>query len=191
MDGDRQAAPDAIVVGGARRHDGPIQLVPHDPAWHDAYEREATRIRAVLGDRVRLLEHVGSTSVPGLSAKPVIDIVLAVPDTTDETAYVRDLLAAGYRLTLREPDWYEHRLFKGPDTNINLHAFTEGSAEIRRMLALPGPAPARDADQRATYEAVKRDLRSARWAYMQDYADAKSAVIEAIIGRALAEGLSG
>ena len=46
----------------------------------------------------------------------------------------RDLLAAGYRLTLREPDWYEHRLFKGPDTNINLHAFTEGSAEIRRML---------------------------------------------------------
>ena len=73
------------------------------------------------------IEHVGSTSVPGLAAKPIIDIDLVVADSSDEDAYVPELEAAGYVLRIREPDWFEHRLFKGPDTNVNLHTFSEAA----------------------------------------------------------------
>ena len=83
---------------------------------------------------MQLLEHAGSTSVPGLAAKPRIDIMLAVPDSADEPSYVPALEAAGYVLRIREPDWYEHRVFKGPDTDVNLHVFSAGCPEIARML---------------------------------------------------------
>ena len=183
----RQAELDKLFVGGAApRHDKPIHLAPYNPDWPEWYEREATRIRTALGDRVRVLEHAGSTSVPGLSAKPVIDIALAVADSGDEDAYVPDMVAAGYRLTIREPDWYEHRLFKGPDTNINLHTFTEGSLEIRRMLAFRDRLRSHP-EELAAYEAAKQELAGRTWAFVQDYADAKGMVVEAIISRALAE----
>jgi GrpB-like predicted nucleotidyltransferase (UPF0157 family) len=186
VDDERRAALDKVWIDGAPRHDAPIHLAPYDPGWPALYEREAARIREALGARVRLLEHAGSTSVPGLSAKPVIDIVLAVPDSADEDAYVPDMVAAGYRLTIREPDWYEHRLFKGPDTNINLHTFTEGSPEIRRMLAFRDRLR-RHPEELAAYEATKQDLAGRTWAFVQDYADAKGVVVEEIIARALAE----
>ena len=80
------------------------------------------------------MEHVGSTSVPGLSAKPKIDIDLVVADTTDEDAYVPQMEAAGYVLHIREPEWHEHRFFTGPDTDVNLHTFTIGCLEIERMI---------------------------------------------------------
>jgi GrpB-like predicted nucleotidyltransferase (UPF0157 family) len=186
MDDVRQAELDGVWIDGAPRHDKPIHLAPYNPEWPSWYEAEAIRIRTALGDRVRLLEHAGSTSVPGLSAKPVIDIVLAVPDSSDEDAYVTDMLAAGYRLTIREPDWYEHRLFKGPDTNINLHTFSEGSPEIRRMLAFRDRLRSHP-EELARYETAKRDLAGRTWAFVQDYADAKGPVVEVIIARALAE----
>jgi GrpB-like predicted nucleotidyltransferase (UPF0157 family) len=81
-----------------------------------------------------LLEHVGSTSVPGLAAKPIIDILLIVPDSSDEPAWLPDLEAAGYVLVIREPDWYQHRCLKGPDTNVNLHVYSPGCPEIERYL---------------------------------------------------------
>jgi GrpB-like predicted nucleotidyltransferase (UPF0157 family) len=187
MDDTRQAELDKLFVGGvAPRHDKPIHLAPYNPEWPAWYEREATRIRTALGDRVRQLHHAGSTSVPGLSAKPVIDIILAVADSSDENAYVPDMVAAGYRLTLREPDWFEHRLFKGPDTNLNLHTFTEGSPEIRRMLAFRDRLRSHP-DELAEYQATKQALAGRTWAYVQDYADAKGAVVEGIIARAIAE----
>jgi GrpB-like predicted nucleotidyltransferase (UPF0157 family) len=124
----------AITVGTLIPHNAPVTLVEYDPQWPALFDREAARIRAVLGEEAVLVEHAGSTSVPGLPAKPIIDIVLAVPDSADEQAYVPALEAAGYVLRIREPDWFEHRLFKGPDTNINLHVFTVGAAEIDRML---------------------------------------------------------
>ncbi len=186
MNDDRQAELDLAWIDGAPRHDAPIHLAPYDPAWPVLYDREAARIRAALGDRVRVLEHVGSTSVPGLSAKPVIDIVLAVPDSGDEDAYVPDMLAAGYRLTIREPEWHEHRLFKGPDTNVNLHTFTAGSSEIRRMVAFRDRLLSHP-DELADYETTKRELAGRTWAFVQDYADAKTAVVEGIIARALAD----
>jgi GrpB-like predicted nucleotidyltransferase (UPF0157 family) len=185
MDDDRQRELDRAWIEGAPRHDAPIHLAPYDPAWPILYQREAARIRTILGDRVRLLEHAGSTSVPGLSAKPVIDIVLAVPDSGDEPAYVPDMLAGGYRLVIREPEWQEHRLFKGPDTNINLHTFTDGSSEIRRMLAFRDRLRTHP-DELAAYEATKRELAGRTWAFVQDYADAKGRVVEGIIARALA-----
>jgi GrpB-like predicted nucleotidyltransferase (UPF0157 family) len=174
----------SVTVGARRRVDGPIHLADYDPSWPVLYEREAARIRSVLDDRAMLLEHVGSTSVPGLPAKPIIDILLAVPDSADETSYVPPMEAAGYAIRIREPEWHEHRLFKGPDTDINLHTFSAGSSEIVRMLAFRDWLRTHD-DERDLYLATKRELAARHWTYVQDYADAKGAVVEAIIARAL------
>lgn len=173
----------AVTVGELAVHGTTVFLAPYDPTWPALFAREATRVRAALGLRVRLLEHVGSTSVPGLSAKPVIDMVLAVPDSSDERAYVPDLEAAGYVLRIREPDWFEHRLFKGPDTNVNLHTFTDGCVEIDRMMGFRDWLRTHD-DERDLYERTKRELAAREWRFIQHYADAKSEVVEAIIARA-------
>jgi GrpB-like predicted nucleotidyltransferase (UPF0157 family) len=188
MDDEIHARVQAATVGEPTRIDGPIHLAESDPAWPDLFEREAVRIRSAIGARVRLLEHVGSTSVPRLPAKPIVDIVLAVPDSADEASYVPDLEAVGYVLRIREPDWFEHRVFKGPDTDVNLHVFTEGASEIGRMLAFRDRLRASDAD-RDRYAAAKRDLAARRWTYVQEYADAKSAVITEILGRTSAPGV--
>jgi GrpB-like predicted nucleotidyltransferase (UPF0157 family) len=174
----------AATVGELQQLSGPIELVGYDPGWPALFEREADRIRATLGDRALLIEHVGSTSVPGLAAKPIIDMVLAVADSADEETYVAPLEAAGYVLRIREPEWHEHRILKGPDTNINLHVFTSGSDEIERMLAFRDRLRDHD-DERLRYERAKRELAERRWKYVQDYADAKTEVVEAIIARAL------
>ena len=173
----------AIWVGEVPILGTTVHLAPYDPAWPALFEREATRIRAALGTLVRLLEHAGSTSVPGLSAKPIIDIVLAVPDSADEPAYVPDMEAAGYVVTIREPDWFEHRVFKGPDTNINLHTFSEGCSEIDKMLGFRDWLRTHDED-RDLYERTKQDLAAREWRYIQHYADAKTEVVESIIARA-------
>jgi GrpB-like predicted nucleotidyltransferase (UPF0157 family) len=149
------------------------------------FAREEGRIRAILGDRVLRLEHTGSTSVPGLAAKPVIDMTLVVPDSSDESSYVPLLEAAGYVLRIREPDWYEHRVLKGPDTNVNLHVFSAGSPEIDRMVGFRDWLRTHD-DDRDLYERTKRELAAQEWKYVQNYADAKTAVVEEIIARALA-----
>ena len=164
-------------------HNAPITLADYDLDWPAHFAREAARIRATLGGRAVQVEHVGSTSVPGLAAKPIIDILLAVPDSSDEPAYVPALEAAGYVLRIREPDWFEHRLFKGPDTDINLHVFTVGAAETDRMLLFRDRLRTNDADRDA-YLQVKRDLATRTWRDVQHYADAKTAIVEQIIARA-------
>jgi GrpB-like predicted nucleotidyltransferase (UPF0157 family) len=175
----------AAHVGGPTRLDGQVILVAYDPRWPALFAREAERVRAALGERVMLLEHVGSTSVPALAAKPRIDMVLAVADSADEATYVPALEAAGYVLHIREPDWHEHRLFKGPDTDINLHVFTAGHPEIGRMVAFRDWLRGHEADRRL-YERTKRELAAQTWEYGQNYADAKTAVVEEILARALA-----
>lgn len=177
----------AVTIGEPAVLAGPIEIVDYDPAWPALFEREAARIRAILGDLVDLLEHVGSTSVPELAAKPIIDMVLAIPDSADEAAYVPAMESAGYILRIREPGWFEHRLFKGPDTNVNVHVFTEGSPEIERMLVFRDRLRAHP-DERLVYERSKRELAARDWTYLQHYADAKSEVVEAIIARAIAGG---
>ena len=162
---------------------GPVTLVEYDAEWPRQFAREAERIRAILGDRVLRMEHIGSTSVPELVAKPVVDILLVVADSADEQSYVPALEAAGYVLRIREPEWHEHRLLKGPETDINLHVFTTGSVEIERLLLLRDRLRSHP-EERRLYAQAKRRLASRAWKYVQDYADAKSGVIEAIIARA-------
>jgi GrpB-like predicted nucleotidyltransferase (UPF0157 family) len=174
-----------VVIGGPQPLTAPIEIQNYDPAWPELYAREAARVRRVLGDRVMRLEHAGSTSVPGLPAKPIIDIVLEVPDSADEPAYAPALEAVGYMLRIREPDWFEHRLFKGPDTNVNLHTFSAGCPETDRMLLLRDWLRANAAD-RDYYHATKRELARRDWKYMQQYADAKSDVVAEIMARATA-----
>jgi GrpB-like predicted nucleotidyltransferase (UPF0157 family) len=173
----------ASLVGGAEPSSGPVVLVEYDARWPQMFADEAKRIRAALGEQAVQLEHVGSTSVPGLAAKPVIDVVLVVADSADEDAYVPALEAAGYVLRIREPDWFEHRLLKGPDANVNVHVFSPGCAETERMLLFRDWLR-RDAADREFYERTKRELAQREWEYTQHYADAKTEVVEAIIARA-------
>jgi GrpB-like predicted nucleotidyltransferase (UPF0157 family) len=172
-----------VTIGGAQPLTKPIEIREYDPQWPTLYEREEARIRAILGDRVVRIEHAGSTSVPGLPAQPIIDIVLEVPDSADEPAYVPDLEAAGYPLRIREPEWFEHRLFKGPDTNVNLHVFSTGEDEVDKMLLFRDWLRANAAD-RELYAAAKRELAARDWKYVQQYADAKTAVVREILTRA-------
>jgi GrpB-like predicted nucleotidyltransferase (UPF0157 family) len=173
----------AATIGEPQRIDGAIELRAYDDEWPRLYAREAIRVADVLGDRVLRLEHVGSTSVPGLAAKPIIDMLLVVADSSAEHDYVPPMEAAGYVLRIREPEWYEHRLFKGPGANINLHVFSAGCVEIDRMLGFRDQLRANDSD-RDLYLRTKQDLASRHWKYVQEYADAKTEVVEAIIARA-------
>lgn len=173
----------AITVGVRTPHDAPVTLAEYDPAWPGLFEREEERIRAALGDAVVRLEHTGSTSVPGLAAKPIIDITLLVPDSADEAAYVPRLEAAGYVLWIREPDWLEHRLLKGPDTAVNVHVFSRGSVELERMVGFRDWLRAHPED-RELYERTKRELAARTWRHVQHYADAKTAIVEEIMARA-------
>jgi len=173
----------AVHVGELTPLVGPINIVDYDPQWPRLFEREADRVQATLGDRVLLIEHVGSTSVPGLAAKPRIDVLLVIADSSDESAYVPALEAADYVLRIREPDWYEHRVFKGPDMDINLHVFSPGCPEIDRMLLFRDWLRSNVSD-RLLYERTKRELARKDWKYTQNYADAKTAVVEEILTRA-------
>jgi GrpB-like predicted nucleotidyltransferase (UPF0157 family) len=166
------------------RVDGEIRLAEYDPGWPALYEREATAIRGELRDQVVGVEHIGSTSVPGLAAKPIIDVLLVVPDPVDEDSYLPGLERAGYRVVIREPDWYEHRLLrKRPDDGVTLHTFGPNSPEIERYLRFRDHLRADDGDRRL-YEDTKRRLARRRWQYTQQYANAKTEVVEAIMARA-------
>lgn len=180
----------AITVGERLPLNSTIHLAPYDPAWPSMFARQARRIRDVLGNKVLLLEHVGSTSVPGLSAKPIIDIVLAVADSSDEASYVLPLEEQGYVLRVREPDWFSHRLLKPPDVDGNLHVFSAGCEEIERMLMFRDWLQIHD-DDRRLYEEAKRELSARIWKYTQNYADAKSKVVQEILTRALGSGAQG
>jgi GrpB-like predicted nucleotidyltransferase (UPF0157 family) len=169
-----------ITVGPRRLHNAPINLVGYDPDWPGLFSREAERLQAVLSDLALRVEHVGSTSVPGLIAKPIIDILLVVPDSGAEATYVPRLEAAGYVLRLREPDWYEHRLFKGPDTDINLHVFSLRAAEVERMVLFRDHLRNNGRD-RDRYASAKRDLAQRTWRHVQHYADAKTKVVQEIL----------
>jgi GrpB-like predicted nucleotidyltransferase (UPF0157 family) len=160
-----------------------IHIMDYDPLWPDVFRREADRVRTLLGCRALQIEHTGSTSVPGLAAKPIIDILLVVADSSDEPAYAPILERAGYSLRIREPNWHEHRMFKGPAAETNLHVFSSGCPEIHRVLNFRDWLRSNAAD-RDLYERTKRDLAEREWADVQDYADAKTAVIEEILARA-------
>ena len=177
----------AVTVGEPARHDGPILLADYDPAWPATFEREEARISSALGERALLIEHVGSTSVPGLAAKPIIDIVLVVSDSSDESSYVPALERAGFTVRIREPDWFEHRVLKGRGTDVNLHVFSKGCPEVERMLRFRDHLRTNPVE-RERYEATKRELATRIWKYVQNYADAKTEVVQEILTRAYGAG---
>ena len=172
------------TVGELRPLSGPICVVDYDPEWPLSFEREAERIRKTLGGRALRIEHVGSTSVPELPAKPIIDMVVVVAESDNEGTYAPALEAVGYRLRVREPDWYDHRLFKGPGNSVNLHVFSSGCPEIERMVRFRDWLRTNKND-RERYARAKRALAEREWKYTQNYADAKSPVIAEIMSRAL------
>jgi GrpB-like predicted nucleotidyltransferase (UPF0157 family) len=173
----------AVTIGELRPLSGRILIVDYDPQWPEMFAREAERIQRALGSRALRIEHTGSTAVPGLPAKPVIDVVLEVTNSADESAYVPALEAVGYILRIREPNWHEHRLLKRTDTEMHLHVFSAGCPEIDRMLKFRDWLRNNTAD-RELYGRTKRDLVQKDWKHMQNYADAKSAVVEEILARA-------
>jgi GrpB-like predicted nucleotidyltransferase (UPF0157 family) len=174
-----------VTIGGPQPLLKPIEIRDYDPDWPLSYAREQARIRSILGDRVVRIEHVGSTAVPDLPAKPVIDIALEVPESATESAYVPEMEAAGYVLRIREAEWFEHRLFKTPDADVNVHVFPAGCAEVDRMLLFRDWLRTNAAD-RGLYASAKRELAARDWKYMQQYADAKTAVVHEIMSRARA-----
>lgn len=173
------------TIGERLPHNATILLKEYTPQWAILFEREADRIHHILGNIAIQIEHVGSTSVPGLCAKPIIDMLLIVADSANEKSYVPALEAAGYVLRIREEDWFQHRLLKGPDTDINLHVFSQGTSEVERMLRFRDWLRENEND-RELYAQTKRTLAKQVWRHVQHYADAKTTVIQDIMNRALA-----
>lgn len=168
------------LVGGPE----PVRVELHDadPEWPERYREHRQRILDALETSTVAIEHIGSTSVPGLAAKPIVDIVVAVEDITAEEDYLDPLLAAGYVLRVREP---RHRMVRTPERDVHVHLYEQGAPEIDEYLLLRDHLRS-DADDRALYERTKRELLGRSWDDMNDYADAKTEVILAIKARARA-----
>ena len=171
---------------GDNRPRGDIRVVDPDPAWPERYATLAARIRTALGDRALVVEHIGSTSVAGLPAKPIIDVSLIVADPADEAAYLPALEGAGFTLVIREPWWQEHRCLVHDDPKCNLHVFGPDAAEpVRQRMfrdwLLTHP------DDLALYRDTKRAAASAANAageHVMQYNARKQQVIREIYDRA-------
>jgi GrpB-like predicted nucleotidyltransferase (UPF0157 family) len=171
-----------IPSANLRPLSGPIRIVDYDSDWPRRFDLEANKIRSVLGSRAFSVEHVGSTAVPGLAAKPIIDVLHVVTNSAGESEYVQALERVGYQLHIREPGWHEHRMFKSSAMDVNLHVFSIGSTEVERMLAFRDWLRSNASDCEL-YARSKRALAQRDWKYTQNYADAKTAVIKEIPSR--------
>jgi GrpB-like predicted nucleotidyltransferase (UPF0157 family) len=173
----------AVTIGDLQPLNAPIVIAEYDENWPALFKEEAQKIGEAVGDRALRIEHIGSTSVPGLAAKPVIDILLVIADPRAESTYVPHLEAVGYQLRIREPSFFEHRMLKGLSPEVNLHVYPAGCEEIDRYLLLRDWLRTSESD-REYYARTKKQLARKRWTYVQNYADAKSEVVEGIITKA-------
>jgi GrpB-like predicted nucleotidyltransferase (UPF0157 family) len=162
-----------------------IVIADYDPVWPRRFGREDARLRGALGPAALSVEHVGSTSVPGLAAKPIVDVLLVVEDSGNEDSYLAALEEAGYVLRVREPNFEEHRMFRTPEKDVHVHVYSPGSREVERLLLLRDHLR-RNEEDRELYAGTKRELARRDWPSMQHYADAKTAVVEDILARASA-----
>ena len=169
------------LIGGVEKRE--ITIVDYDPKWPTKFETQARIIANALGRSALRIEHIGSTSVPDLAAKPIIDILVVVQDSADESTYLPQLESAGYVLRVREPDWNEHRMLRTPEKDVHIHIYSIGCPEIQRNLTLRDRLR-QNIDERRRYEQVKRELAKNDWSDMDAYARAKSEVIESIIAAA-------
>jgi len=177
--------PDVVTVdmiGGVEtRH---LEVVAYDERWPAIFAEHRDRLERALDGVDVDIEHIGSTSVPGLKAKPIIDIVVAVDDITAEEDYLVPLIAAGYPLRVREPG---HRLVRTPERDVHVHIYARGDEAVTRYLLFRDRLRT-DADDRALYARTKEALIAEGFDDMNAYSDAKTEVIAAIMGRAMAAG---
>lgn len=166
------------LIGGIEKRQ--IQIAEYNENWPNTFELHARSIAAAIGRVALRIEHIGSTSVPGLAAKPIIDILVVVPNSADESAYLPQFEAAGYVLRVREPDWNEHRMLRTPEKDVHIHIYSTGCQEIQRLLGFRDHLR-QDAADRRRYERLKRELASKEWSDLNAYAEAKTEVIEEII----------
>ncbi|RFA07190.1 hypothetical protein B7R21_16500 [Subtercola boreus] len=168
------------IIGGAEA--GRLELHSYDEHWVSAYLDHRRRIAEALSAVRTDIEHIGSTSVPGLAAKPIVDIVVTVDDITAEEDYLPALLAAGYELRVREPG---HRLVRTPERDVHVHIYERNAPAVGEYLLLRDHLRG-DPRDRALYESTKRELLSRQWNDMNEYAEAKTDVIREIKARARA-----
>jgi GrpB-like predicted nucleotidyltransferase (UPF0157 family) len=168
------------LIGGVEKV--VVRIVDYDSDWSKKFETHRRIIAGALGEAALGIEHIGSTSVPGLAAKPIIDILVVVHDSTDESQYLPQLEAAGYELRVREPEWYEHRMFRTPEKDVHVHVYSTGCPEIQRNLSFRDRLRS-NVEERQRYEQTKRELAKREWSDMNDYANAKTEVIEGILSR--------
>jgi len=171
------------VIGGSEKRD--IQIVEYNEKWAVKFEKHSRIIKDSLNDMALSIEHIGSTSVPKLAAKPIIDILLVVKDSGDESKYLKKMQTAGYQLRVREPDFHEHRMFRTVQKDIHIHVLSEGSSEIDRYLVFRNRLRLNEND-RKEYEATKRKLATDEWKDMNEYASAKTQIVERIIAAGFA-----
>ena len=171
-----------VLIGGIEKQE--IVIVDYDPLWPEKFKKHAAMLLRALGSKALSIEHVGSTSVPGLAAKPIIDIVVQVENSGNEPAYLSALLRAGYVLRVREPDWHQHRMLRTSEADAHVHIFSFGCIEVTRQLAFRDRLR-RNAEDRLLYQSTKRRLAKEDWPDMDAYARAKTEVVEQITARAL------
>ena len=177
---ERDAYLDQVLIGGREKHE--IVIRDYDPSWPLRFELECGRVQRALGSNALRIEHIGSTAVPGLAAKPIIDVLVTVFDPDDDVAVLSPLQLAGYELRVREP---AHRMFRTPEKDVHVHVWADTDPEVARCLTFRDQLQ-RSSEDRAAYERLKRDLASRPWRDMNDYADAKSDLIAAILAKATA-----
>jgi GrpB-like predicted nucleotidyltransferase (UPF0157 family) len=165
-----------------------VIVVPYDPGWPSRFERERALLGAVFGERDAAVEHVGSTAVPGLGAKPVIDIMVGVAMLTDAEDRIAALEAAGYEyVPCYESQLPERRYFRKPRLGpraYHLHCVVKESDFWVRHLAFRDYLRAHS-DVAAGYYELKCDLAAS--CGKGDYTDAKGPFIEGVLAHALGE----
>lgn len=169
---------DQVLIGGRERRR--IVIAEYDPEWPRRFEAERRRISDALGGEAIRIEHIGSTSVPGLGAKPIVDVLVTVREADDELALLPALEKVGYELRVREPG---HRMFRTPERDVHVHVLSDSDPEVDRHLRFRERLRASGEDRRA-YEALKRRLATREWSDMNYYAEAKTDLITSILSRA-------
>lgn len=169
---------EVYLVGGTEvRH---LEVVAYDDRWPPIFNEHRLRLLEALGTTDVDIEHIGSTSVPGLAAKPIVDIVIAVDDITAEEDYLDALVAAGYPLRVREPG---HRLVRTPDRDVHVHIYEKGDQAIANYLLFRDRLRS-DRGDRDLYARTKESLIAQGFDDMNAYSDAKTEVVAAIMARA-------
>jgi GrpB-like predicted nucleotidyltransferase (UPF0157 family) len=157
----------------------PVHLAPHDPGWPSAFRAERDAIAGALGHRALAIEHIGSTAVPGLDAKPIIDVLVGLDDLGGSDEVLDRLEAIGYSWWRDDPSPDRRFLLRSADgvRRFHVHVVARGSEAWRRHLAFRDLLRG-DADHAARYAALKRDLAGTHRADREAYTAAKAEFVE-------------